>query len=67
MARGGVAPLEMARTFNNGVGMVLVVAPELVAQAVEALQQAGEKDVYRIGEVTAQRGVEMRNLSAWSS
>ncbi|OJT02709.1 Bifunctional purine biosynthetic protein ADE1 [Trametes pubescens] len=67
MARGGVAPLEMARTFNNGVGMVLVVAPELVAQAVEALQQAGEKDVYRIGEVTAQSGVEMRNLSAWSS
>ncbi|KAI0639652.1 aminoimidazole ribonucleotide synthetase [Trametes polyzona] len=67
MERGGVAPLEMARTFNNGVGMVLVVAPENAARAVDALRRAGEPDVFRIGEVTAQSGVEMRNLSAWAS
>ncbi|KAI9060547.1 aminoimidazole ribonucleotide synthetase [Trametes sanguinea] len=67
MRHGRVAPREMARTFNNGIGMVLVVAPEKVAEAIEALQRAGEKDVFRIGEVTAQPGVEMRNLSAWSS
>ncbi|OSC99445.1 aminoimidazole ribonucleotide synthetase [Trametes coccinea BRFM310] len=67
MRHGRVAPREMARTFNNGIGMVLVVAPELVERAIEALQRAGEKDVFRIGEVTAQPGVEMRNLSAWSS
>nr|VWO94286.1 ATP-grasp domain-containing protein [Ganoderma boninense] len=67
MQRGGVAPLEMARTFNNGIGMVLVVAPEAVAQAIEVLQSAGETNVIRLGEVTAQPGVEMRNLDAWAS
>ncbi|KAH9898153.1 aminoimidazole ribonucleotide synthetase [Cubamyces lactineus] len=67
MQHGGVEPLEMARTFNNGLGMVLVVAPDMASRAIEALQNAGEKNVYRIGEVTAQSGVEMRNLSAWSS
>ncbi|RPD64812.1 aminoimidazole ribonucleotide synthetase [Lentinus tigrinus ALCF2SS1-6] len=66
MQHGSVAPLEMARTFNNGLGMVLVVAPDAVDRAVDALQRAGEKNVYKIGEVTAQPGVEMRNLSAWS-
>ena len=66
MQHGGVEPREMARTFNNGLGMVLVVAPDMASRAIEALQRAGERNVYRIGEVTAQPGVEMRNLSAWS-
>ncbi|KAI0652094.1 aminoimidazole ribonucleotide synthetase [Trametes meyenii] len=66
MQRGGVEPLEMARTFNNGLGMVLVVAPDMEERAIEALHSAGEKNVYKIGAVTAQSGVEMRNLSAWS-
>lgn len=67
MQRGGVEPREMARTFNNGIGMVLVVAPENTARAIKALQSAGERDVFRLGEVTAQPGVEMRNLGAWAS
>ncbi len=66
MKHGDVEPHEMARTFNNGLGMVLVVARDMESRAVEALQRAGEKTVYRIGEVTAESGVEMRNLSAWS-
>ena len=66
MQHGGVAPLEMARTFNNGLGMVLVVAPDAVDRAIDALHRAGEKNMYKIGEVTGQPGVEMRNLSAWS-
>ncbi|KAI0756760.1 aminoimidazole ribonucleotide synthetase [Daedaleopsis nitida] len=65
MQHGGIEPLEMARTFNNGFGMVLVVAADMEARAIEALQRAGEKNVVRIGEVTAQAGVEMRNMSAW--
>lgn len=48
--RGGVAPMEMYRTFNCGIGMVLVVAPEYVGTAMEQLTQAGET-VYRLGEV----------------
>lgn len=65
MKYGGVEPLEMARTFNNGIGMVLIVAHENVAAVQKALGQ-GPAEVYRIGEVVAQTGVEMRNLHTWS-
>jgi phosphoribosylformylglycinamidine cyclo-ligase len=34
-AAGGVSDEEMARTFNMGLGMVLVLAPEEASQAVE--------------------------------
>ena len=39
---GGVAEGEMLRTFNCGIGMVLVVGPEQVAAVRTALQTAGE-------------------------
>jgi len=42
---------EMVRTFNCGIGMVVVVAAELEDEVFSALQAAGEK-VYRIGRVT---------------
>ncbi|KAI1789761.1 aminoimidazole ribonucleotide synthetase [Ganoderma leucocontextum] len=67
MQHGRVEPLEMARTFNNGIGIVLVVAPEAAPRAIEALHNTGERNVFRLGEVTAQAGVEMRNLGAWAS
>lgn len=52
---GNVAPEEMFRTFNMGIGMVLVVAAD-EADAVQAdLQQRGEAS-YRIGVVTADAG-----------
>lgn len=65
MTKGAVVPLEMARTFNNGIGLVLVVDKDQVDEAIESLQNAGEAEVYRIGEVTAGNGVEMRHLEAW--
>ncbi|KAF8922140.1 aminoimidazole ribonucleotide synthetase [Mucidula mucida] len=64
MAHGKVAPLEMARTFNNGIGMVLIVDPKNLALAVQSL--TGSAQVYEIGEVTTSPGVEMRNLQVWS-
>ncbi|OCH94740.1 aminoimidazole ribonucleotide synthetase [Obba rivulosa] len=67
MKYGNVAPSEMARTFNNGLGMVLAVDPSLVDETIKALHAAGESQVYRIGEVTSQAGVDMRNLEAWRS
>ncbi|KAF7979370.1 hypothetical protein HWV62_42448 [Athelia sp. TMB] len=67
MAKGGIEPLEMARTFNNGIGMVLVVGKGQVEEAIKSLQSSGDAEVFRIGEVTAGSGVEMRNLEAWHS
>jgi phosphoribosylformylglycinamidine cyclo-ligase len=43
---------EMRRTFNLGVGFVLIVAPADVAAVVERLQTAGER-CFEIGEVVA--------------
>lgn len=65
MKHGRIEPLEMARTFNNGIGMVVIVGPNEVDAAVQALR-AGEADVYQIGEVTATPGVEMRNTQVWT-
>lgn len=66
MKEGGVQPLEMARTFNNGIGMILIVGPDKVDEVVQTIRASGEK-VYSIGEVVAGEAVEMRNLDAWSS
>jgi phosphoribosylformylglycinamidine cyclo-ligase len=49
---GGVAAPEMLRTFNCGIGMVVVVAPADVGAVSRALQAAGEAPV-AIGEITA--------------
>jgi phosphoribosylformylglycinamidine cyclo-ligase len=56
---GRVADAEMFRTFNMGVGYVVVVAPAAAGRATEVLQRAGET-VYALGEVVAgERGVEL--------
>ncbi|KZT75087.1 phosphoribosylamine--glycine ligase [Daedalea quercina L-15889] len=65
MQHGGVAPLEMARTFNNGVGMVLIVHADAVDEVIRTLREDGERDVYKIGAVTTGSGVQMKNLDAW--
>jgi phosphoribosylformylglycinamidine cyclo-ligase len=49
---GEVAELEMLRTFNCGVGMMAVVAPEQADAVRSALVREGEK-VVSIGEVVA--------------
>lgn len=66
MKHGNVNALEMARTFNCGVAMVLVVDPAHVNEVVEGLK-GGPSAVYKIGEVTAKSGVEMRNVLRWSA
>jgi phosphoribosylformylglycinamidine cyclo-ligase len=38
--RGHVDEMEMYRVFNMGIGMVLLVAPEQVTQAMETLREA---------------------------
>jgi phosphoribosylformylglycinamidine cyclo-ligase len=51
-AQGGIEPEEMARTFNCGIGMAVVVAADEAEAVAAALTDAGET-VHRIGRVYA--------------
>lgn len=51
---GRVAPEEMMRTFNCGIGMVIVVASGQAAQVAAVLQEAGET-VTTIGRIVPRR------------
>ncbi len=44
-AAGGVAPQEMLRTFNCGIGMVMVIGADALAQVTSALEKVGETPV----------------------
>lgn len=65
MKQGNIAPAEMARTFCNGIGMVLVISDNKLADVTEAINASGERDLYIIGGVTASEGVELRRVGTW--
>ncbi|KAF8518008.1 aminoimidazole ribonucleotide synthetase [Hysterangium stoloniferum] len=64
MTQGGVSPKEMCRTFNCGVGMVLVVGREDVESVLKALRDCGEDGVM-VGELFAGDGIEILGLETW--
>jgi phosphoribosylformylglycinamidine cyclo-ligase len=56
---GHVDDAEMFRTFNMGIGYVVIVAPAAAETAARLLRDGGER-VVRLGEVVAgERGVEL--------
>ncbi|MEK0082452.1 phosphoribosylformylglycinamidine cyclo-ligase [Benzoatithermus flavus] len=67
---GRLDALELLRTFNCGIGMVLVVASEQ-AEAVRRALEGANETVYTIGTIAEGRGrphVEFENLeAAWSA
>jgi phosphoribosylformylglycinamidine cyclo-ligase len=50
---GGVPQEDMLRTFNMGIGLILVVAPVNADTVLRALAAAGETGAARIGEIVA--------------
>jgi len=55
MQQGRIDDIEMGRTFNCGIGMVVVVPPEKVDAVVQSLKASGE-DVAIIGHLRAAKG-----------
>lgn len=49
--RGSISHSDMFRTFNMGIGLVIVAAPE-DAEAIERIAREQGEGVYRIGRVT---------------
>ena len=50
-AQGNIEPAELARTFNCGIGMAVIVSPESAEGIVRALEGATDKDVFEIGSI----------------
>ncbi|WP_415922772.1 phosphoribosylformylglycinamidine cyclo-ligase [Tateyamaria sp. SN6-1] len=55
-AQGGITQDELLKTFNAGIGMTVIVAPDAAA-AVKAALNADGQSVMRIGTVTEGQGV----------
>ncbi len=55
--QGGVAEQEMYRTFNCGIGMVVIVAAEDADNAIAQLQESGET-VTKIGVIRTRNNAE---------
>ena len=66
---GRIAPEEMARTFNCGIGMIAIVSPEEADAITHELGGAAEEDIFQIGKIEAgPRGCTVRGpAGTWNS
>jgi phosphoribosylformylglycinamidine cyclo-ligase len=53
---GNIEEAEMLRTFNCGIGMIVVAAKEKADAVADAFKHAGER-IFPIGEVAPGNGV----------
>ncbi|THG40537.1 phosphoribosylformylglycinamidine cyclo-ligase [Sphingomonas olei] len=67
-AQGTIEPEEMARTFNCGIGMVVVAAPEAADAVAAELTAAGEQ-VFQVGRIiNGERGCTVTgSTGTWSA
>ncbi len=57
MARiGGISPEEMAKTFNLGLGMIVVVPRSEVFKTLDVLRSRGHRGAAEIGEIVDGKG-----------
>ena len=67
---GGIEAAELARTFNCGIGMLVIVRSNAVNDVTEALTQAGET-VHRLGLLEPRTdggpAIFLDNLARWSA
>jgi phosphoribosylformylglycinamidine cyclo-ligase len=54
-AEGGIAELELLRTFNCGIGMIAIVKADAIEQVADVLSEGGES-VVPLGEVIPAEG-----------
>jgi phosphoribosylamine--glycine ligase/phosphoribosylformylglycinamidine cyclo-ligase len=66
---GNVAPSEMVRTFNSGIGMIIVVDASSAAAVTGSLAASGEK-VFQVGRLVRREaggeGCVVKGLESWS-
>ncbi|PTQ64810.1 phosphoribosylformylglycinamidine cyclo-ligase [Sphingomonas sp. PP-CE-3G-477] len=67
-AQGAIEPEEMARTFNCGIGMVVIVGAD-EAEAVTAALEAADETAFTIGRIeTGSHGCTVRgSAGTWSA
>lgn len=61
-SRGNIADVEMWRTFNCGVGMVVCVASDQADAALSHLKQAGE-EAFVIGNIQSRESAEQEQVA----
>jgi phosphoribosylformylglycinamidine cyclo-ligase len=64
-ASGNIDPHEMARTFNCGIGLIMIVSTEHTAEISQILTKAGE-NVFRIGKVDENKSAHRVTLNSTS-
>ena len=64
---GNIAPEEMARTFNCGIGMVVIVGTDQADDVARKLENANET-VFQIGRIEAgSKGCTVKGSANWGS